>query len=126
MKTNVMKKAAETAAQDALAIPLKALAHPARLAILDILSEGEACVCHIEAALGYRQAYISQQLSVLREANLVQSRQDGWNIYYSLCDERLPRLIDSLYKSLLPDIQRTRLERPVDCPCPKCNVVRTS
>jgi DNA-binding transcriptional ArsR family regulator len=38
----------------------KTLMHPARLEILEILREGEHCVCHIEAALGYRQAYISQ------------------------------------------------------------------
>jgi len=56
----------------------KTLMHPARLEILEILRDGEHCVCHIEAVLGYRQAYISQQLSVLREAGLVQDRRDGW------------------------------------------------
>ncbi|MEW6406696.1 MAG: permease [Chloroflexota bacterium] len=44
------------------------LMHPARLGILDLLREGEACVCHMEAVFGYRQAYISQQLMVLRDA----------------------------------------------------------
>jgi DNA-binding transcriptional ArsR family regulator len=42
----------------------KSLMHPARLAILDLLREGEECVCHMEATFGYRQAYISQQLMV--------------------------------------------------------------
>ena len=49
---------------------LKVLTHPARLAILNILRDGEHCVCHMEAHLGYRQAYISQQLMVLREAGI--------------------------------------------------------
>ena len=40
----------------------KVLTHPARLAILEILRDGEHCVCHMEAYLGFRQAYISQQL----------------------------------------------------------------
>lgn len=39
---------------------LKALTHPARLAILEILRDGEQCVCHMEAILQQRQAYISQ------------------------------------------------------------------
>lgn len=46
----------------------QALMHPARLEILDILCGGEQCVCHMEAHLGCRQAYISQHPMVLREA----------------------------------------------------------
>lgn len=53
---------------------LKAMAHPTRLEILDILRRGEECVCHTEAALGRRQSYISQQLMALRDAGLVGSR----------------------------------------------------
>jgi DNA-binding transcriptional ArsR family regulator len=49
----------------------RALMHPARLAILDLLRAGEACVCHLEAHLGYRQAYLSQQLAILRTAGLI-------------------------------------------------------
>ncbi len=59
----------------------KALAHPTRLAILDLLRDGEHCVCHLEAFLGLRQAYISQQLLILREAGLVQDRRDGWYFF---------------------------------------------
>jgi DNA-binding transcriptional ArsR family regulator len=47
------------------------LSNPARLDLLACLRDGEACVCHLEAALGLRQAYISQQLAVLRQAGLV-------------------------------------------------------
>ena len=50
---------------------LKVLTQSARLAILNILRDSEHCVCHMEAYLGYRQAYISQQLMVLREAGLI-------------------------------------------------------
>ena len=43
---------------------MKALSHPTRLQILEVLSEeGESCVCHLENRLGQRQAYISQQLA---------------------------------------------------------------
>ena len=64
-------------ALDDLAALFKVLMHPTRLAILGILRQGEECVCHMEATLGLRQAYISQQLSVLREAGLVSVRRDG-------------------------------------------------
>jgi len=60
----------------------RALAHPARLEILDFLRDGEHCVCEIMPALGYRQAYISQQMAVLREAGLVQERRDEARVYY--------------------------------------------
>jgi len=72
----------------------KALTHPARLAILEILHDGEHCVCHMEAHLGYRQAYISQQLAVLREAGLIQDRRDGWNIFYRVARPEVYQLMD--------------------------------
>lgn len=57
------------------------LAHPARLRILDLLRRGEAGVCHLQAALGVPQPYVSQQLRVLGEAGLVsQRREAGWPI----------------------------------------------
>ena len=67
----------ETQSNDLRVQIFKVLTHPARLAILEILRDGEHCVCHMEAHLGFRQAYISQQLSVLRDAGLVQDRRDG-------------------------------------------------
>ena len=48
----------------------KALAYRARLHILEALEQEEACVCHLEALLGLRQAYISQHLALLRQAGL--------------------------------------------------------
>jgi DNA-binding transcriptional ArsR family regulator len=99
----------------------KALMHPARLAILDVLRDGEQCVCHIEAALGYRQAYISQQLSVLREVGLLLDRRDGWNIFYQVSKPEIFTIIDQAAEVM--EIE-PRLERPDRsssiCPCPRC------
>ena len=53
----------------------RALSHPVRLRILDILSRQEACVCHLTAILGKRQPYVSQQLATLRDAGLVTARR---------------------------------------------------
>ena len=62
----------------------RSLGQPARLEILLAIGAGEACVCHLEAALGQRQAYISQQLMALRHAGLVSARREGRNIFYRL------------------------------------------
>ncbi len=98
----------------------KALMHPARLEILETLRDGEHCVCHMEAALGYRQAYISQQLSVLREAGLVQDRRDGWNIYYRVIQPRIFSVLDAA--QALTGAKQTR-RKAAACPCPQCNLV---
>ncbi|MEW6083637.1 MAG: metalloregulator ArsR/SmtB family transcription factor [Chloroflexota bacterium] len=102
---------------------LKAIAHSTRLAILDGLRDGEQCVCHMEAALNLRQAYISQHLMVLRQAKLVESRRDGLNLYYRVAKPELFTVLDSLVS-----VTRTPQKSPkhrharADCPCPKCNM----
>ena len=75
---------------------LKVLAHPVRLQILEILAEDSQCVCDLTAQLKKRQPYISQQLAVLREAGLVTTVQDGWNIYYFLDRSELVKLAEIL------------------------------
>jgi ArsR family transcriptional regulator len=102
----------------------KALMHPARLAILDILREGEHCVCHMEAVLGYRQAYISQQLMVLREAGLVQDRREGWNIFYRVTNPEVFAIMDIAArlsgKEAWPRFVHLT---PKVCTCPKCSLL---
>jgi ArsR family transcriptional regulator len=73
-----------------------ALAHPSRLEILDLLRGGEACVCHIQAMLDQRQAFISQHLNVLRNAGLVSSRKDGLRVYYQVSDAGIFEVIDAV------------------------------
>lgn len=90
------------------------LSHPARLRILDELRRDEACVCHLQAVLGRPQTYVSQQLRVLREAEVVADRKDGLLVYYRLSD---PQVIQLLEDVLGPAEERTI---PVACPCPKC------
>jgi ArsR family transcriptional regulator len=98
---------------------LKALAHPVRLQILDLLRHGEVCVCHIESALDKRQAYVSQQLIVLREAGLVDARRDGLQVYYRLTSAQARELIDTLCGPPT-DVQHPVIE---GCPCPSCSSI---
>lgn len=100
---------------------LKAIAHPTRLAILEILGAGEQCVCHLEATLELRQAYISQQLMILKNAGLVEARRDGLNLYYRIARPGLPDLLAALSAvtgvRATPPLHRHALAA---CPCPKC------
>lgn len=99
---------------------LKVLTHPARLAILNILRDGEHCVCHMEAYLGFRQAYISQQLSVLRDAGLVQDRRDGWNIFYRVADVRIYEVLNAVCR--ITGQSEPEVKKPaVACTCPHCS-----
>lgn len=101
----------------------KALAHPVRLQILDMLRGGEICVCHMERALGKRQAYISQQLMVLRSAGLVESRKDGLSAYYRIVDD----VVFDLLGAVLGPADNASPEVLEACPCPHCseNVIET-
>lgn len=98
---------------------LKALTHPARLAILDLLRDGEHCVCHMEAHLGYRQAYISQQLMVLREAGLIQDRRDGWNVFYRVVEPRIYAVLAAV-EAMVGSVEYF-VKSATACPCPKCS-----
>jgi ArsR family transcriptional regulator len=104
---------------DDLANVFKALAHPTRLQILDLLRGGEMCVCHIEAALNKRQAYISQQLMALREAGLVESRREGLQVYYWIADPQIDQLL-TLMRGAPAAHAHTVIE---GCPCPTCATI---
>ncbi len=97
----------------------KILTHPARIAILNILRDGEHCVCHMEAHLGYRQSYISQQLAVLREAGLIQDRRDGWNIFYRVTNPNIYAVLDAVQNFTGRSVESSD-GRVVSCICPHC------
>jgi ArsR family transcriptional regulator len=105
---------------------LQVISPEARLEILLAIGAGEACVCHLEAVLGYRQAYISQQLMALREAGLLTTRRDGKFIFYRLEN---PEIIDAvklvgklagLASSALAADKRTQQSV---CGCPVCSTM---
>jgi DNA-binding transcriptional ArsR family regulator len=98
---------------------LQTIGQPARLQILLAIGDGEACVCHLEATLGWRQAYLSQHLMALREAGLVTDRREGRFIYYRLSDPRLLgvlRQIAEMQHVVLPELSPSP-----SCTCPNCS-----
>ncbi|HEX9425820.1 MAG TPA: metalloregulator ArsR/SmtB family transcription factor [Pyrinomonadaceae bacterium] len=73
----------------------KALAHPLRISILDALREGELTVNEISQRFAVEPANASQQLAVLRNRNIVMTRKDGANVYYSVSDKSIFKLLDA-------------------------------
>lgn len=72
----------------------KALAHPLRISILDALREGELTVNEISQRFEVEPANASQQLAVLRNRNIVMTRKDRANVYYSVSDKSIFKLLD--------------------------------
>jgi DNA-binding transcriptional ArsR family regulator len=72
----------------------KALAHPLRIAVLDALRGGELGVNELCALLKVEQSSLSQQLAVLRSRNIVIGRKDGLNVFYSVRDITVFKLLD--------------------------------
>ena len=65
-----------------------------RIRILSALSQAELCVCDICTVLNMTKSAVSHQLRILRQAKLVKNRRNGKEIYYSLDDEHVARIID--------------------------------
>ena len=119
-----MKRQSLTQLSDQIASPLQAIASPPRIAILLTIGTGEACVWHIEAALGWRQAYISQHLMALRKAEILQDRRDGRFVYYRLAnDSILDLVLAAAHLSGITAENVTELvntENNPSCECPQC------
>lgn len=72
----------------------KALAHPARIEILELLRQGELSVNVLQARLEMEPSGVSQQLAILRGKNIVESRKDGTSVYYRVRDPQVFELLD--------------------------------
>ena len=72
----------------------KALAHPLRIAVIDELRDGEIGVNELCERLSVEQSALSQQLAILRVRNIVVGRKEGLNVYYSVRDKAVFKLLD--------------------------------
>ena len=72
----------------------KALAHPLRIQILEVFSEGDRSVNEIQTQLGSEGSAVSQQLTVLRAKNIVYGTKDGNRVIYSLRDPMIIELLE--------------------------------
>ncbi len=97
---------------------LQTISPAPRLEILLGIGTGEACVCHLEAMFGLRQAALSQHLMALREAGVVADRRKGRYVFYRLCDPALLVLVRKAAQ--LQGLELPSLAPSPDCGCPNC------
>lgn len=88
-----MRKASMQASQ-----LLKSLSHPDRLLLLCQLTQGEFCVSELENLVGVGQPSLSQQLGILRKDELVKTRRDGKQVYYSIASDDAFAVLQLLYE----------------------------
>jgi ArsR family transcriptional regulator len=69
---------------EAMTVVMKAMAHPTRLFILDMLNEREHCVCELQELIGADMSTVSKHLSVLKNAGIIDSRKVNNQVFYKL------------------------------------------
>ncbi len=87
---------------------LKAMAHPVRIRVLDLLLHGESSVGALAEALGMEISHLSQQLGVLRRASIVETRRVGSTVYYSVRDPRMSHLLATARQMLASTLEDSR------------------
>ncbi|MBI3566542.1 MAG: winged helix-turn-helix transcriptional regulator [Elusimicrobia bacterium] len=87
---------------------LKALAHPARLEIIDYLRKSEASVGTMVTDLGVEQSALSKHLALLRQAGILASRQEGVTVYYAIRDRDIFLVLRPIAEILRKKLEESR------------------
>jgi ArsR family transcriptional regulator len=82
---------------------LKAVAHPLRLRIIDLLEGGERSVGDIVEALGAKPAVTSQQLGLMRDRGVLEARREGNHVYYRIANRHVVNVIHCVRRSCRAD-----------------------
>jgi DNA-binding transcriptional ArsR family regulator len=88
----------------------KALGHPLRIRVLELLSQDDQSVSALLEQTAVEQSHLSQQLGVLRRAGFVVARREGSNVIYALADPRIAELLALSRQMLLDMVTATRDE----------------
>ena len=86
----------------------KTLGHPARIRILEVLRDGERPVSELIPEVGIESSHLSQQLGLMRRANLVQSRKVGAAVYYSVGEPMLFELLEIAKRIITASLAETQ------------------
>jgi len=87
---------------------LKTLGQPTRLKILELLVDGERCVCEIFPAIGGEQSNVSKHLGFLRSQGIVVADRRGMRVFYRLADRRIAKLLEDA-ENCVKGMTRSRL-----------------
>ena len=86
----------------------KTLAHPARIRVLELLRDGERSVGELIPGVGLEASHLSQQLAVLRRANVITARKDGSTVFYSVTNPRIFALLEEAKLILAGSLTETQ------------------
>jgi ArsR family transcriptional regulator len=86
----------------------KTLGHPARIRVLEVLRDGERPVSELIPEVGIEASHLSQQLAILRRANIVRSRKEGSSVLYSVTEPRIFELLEVAKSILTSSLTETR------------------
>ena len=86
----------------------KALGHPGRIRVLEVLSEGERTVTELVPLVGLEASHLSQQLGVLRRAGVVVARRDGSTVTYSLANDQVAELLAVAKRFLIDSLSASQ------------------
>jgi ArsR family transcriptional regulator len=93
---------------------LKALAQPTRLKILELLRDGEKCICEIVPAINGEQSNISRHISLMQKSNLVTTRKDGVKVMVKVRDPNIFDILDRVSGILRSQMnEQSRLLRAI-------------
>jgi DNA-binding transcriptional ArsR family regulator len=100
---------------------LKEISPPSRIKILLMIGHEEVCVCHLEANLGMKQAYLSQHLMALRKAGVLIAVREGRYMHYRLANPQMLHVIQNTASVLgiqsMPSVVDFKNQ---NCACPQC------
>ncbi len=102
-----MESAAARPLYEIKAALFKALAHPSRVRILELLVEGEMSVAELSDLVGLEVSNTSQQLAVLRRAGLVTGVRTGSRVHYALADPTVADLLTAARRVLISRLSET-------------------
>jgi DNA-binding transcriptional ArsR family regulator len=96
---------------DLKAAILQAMGQSTRVKILEMLRNGEECVCNIWPALGESQSNVSRHLAMLRSVGIVEGRHKGVSVYYQVTDNRIFDILDQVEAMVVKQAKET-LKKP--------------
>ena len=92
----IMEESMEERLLELKAEVLKALAQPTRLKILELLRNGERCICEIVPAINGEQSNISKHISLMQKSHLITTRKDGVKVMVNVKDPRVFEILDKV------------------------------
>ena len=94
---------------------LKAMGHPVRIEIIEVLGEKEMCACEIASLFDYDRTTVSKHLAILKDLGIIEQRRDGLYIYYKLNLRCLVPMLQCIERIILGDPVKIQFDYKCSC-----------